>query len=522
MYKFNSNNIFVGYLKQLLHTFNLPKVSVYTKEQAEKFRTNNIFCNSKLKELSTKTEQLKRELASETDEAVKKQLEHDLVELNIKTEYYNSQLNTEFNILETVYRDVYKTYNDFNIIEEENTSSKIVYPERMRYFPYIKDGKIQEYSNGRWHVCHETFSEDHYKIHGSKAGSTAVQYYNYNDKILNYTKNLEIQNNIYDSYTHEYLGEFLRFQRDYNNINLMSLYNCFSNRACPKLDLNVTVGPNYVAKFKTEQTFSDALYKYYMVPVKFFKNYTLAIDSEATIEVCCCIFGASQNSIPEEALLTKLTYQCFSNLQFKTPVLYTKIQNLNDLVCSNNSDICQYEKDLKLILKIPVENSSSIVILEGDYTSANNQIFNNTGLVTNRTVVNLETMEAVEYLWDKLSSPLQLLRLNTGESYPFADRLVEYLVGNTITSAESLLDNVIRAKKTISEVYTDLNIDYADGIWEPLLNILVYNYMNKNHDTHDLNFDILGYIDKDVEKLFYSNLSNTNISDMDIYAKGGF
>ena len=39
MIKFNDTNIIVGYIKQLLHSFNLPKYKVYTKEQ-EKFHEN--------------------------------------------------------------------------------------------------------------------------------------------------------------------------------------------------------------------------------------------------------------------------------------------------------------------------------------------------------------------------------------------------------------------------------------------------------------------------------------------------
>lgn len=57
----------------------------------------------------------------------------------------------------------------------------------------------------------------------------------------------------------------------------------------------------------------------------------------------------------------------------------------------------------------------------------------------------------------RLITALQLLMFNTGESYPFADRLIEYLTGAVITNQDPLSDNVKRIQKIISENY--INVD---------------------------------------------------------------
>lgn len=40
MEKFNNTTLFTGYLKQLLHDFNLPKIKVYTKKYHDYFEIN--------------------------------------------------------------------------------------------------------------------------------------------------------------------------------------------------------------------------------------------------------------------------------------------------------------------------------------------------------------------------------------------------------------------------------------------------------------------------------------------------
>jgi hypothetical protein len=563
MFKFNNNHIFTGYLKQLLASFNLPKFRIYTEElekQQEEYEENSLIWTEKLNRLQPQYQDLEaciQELKGLLNNS--NLTEEDKQELyKIRAEYIKTYNNIEAQIFQlqnyipkvipTVYHSKYLIYP--GAIPEE---SPLEYPAKMRYMPYLKDGCLQVYADNKWHECHDSFTnladqKDHSAFHkNTELPYTRLQY-TYGQKLLNYTKNLQIQNTVYDSYTHEYLGDYLRFHRDFANLNLMPLYNCFSNRACPHLNLSFEVGNGYEVKFKTDQSFETALYKYYMVPVKFFKDYTIAIDSEASIEVCCCIYDEYHNKDTDFAKIPKLTYQCFGDMQFKKPVLYTKIQNLTGLLVdptNDMNDLCQQEDNLKLILKIPVNNNSSIVILEGDYTQYNDLAYQGTvadyaeliseqewqdlleakqddtistilgklrqktsgsavSKQTNRTIINYQTLDACEFLADKLITPLQLLRTNTGESYPFADRLVEYLVGNVITVNETILDNVVRAKTVIgSNCPADIKIITAeDGIWEPILQCLAYDYINKNQNLHDINHDILGFIDKDVEKWY--------------------
>lgn len=581
MFKFNNNHIFTGYLKQLLASFNLPKCRVYTKEQQQhhlEYLQNSMSWNAKrakleaelngklepektkgLKEiqqlLSEEVTQLSTLLLDQTiDEDYKSFLEackkDYLIELNkVSKELQDIELQLlklqpELNVLQTNYHSSYETYPG-SLTE---LPLKLSYEPTMRYIPYIKDGLIQEYTQDGWHAVHSTAEAAHETLHKTKKIPYTLLRYSYGQKILNYTKNLQIQNTVYDSYTHEYLGDYLRFHRDFANINLMPLYNCFSNRACPHLDISIPVSNSYTAVFKTDQSFETTLYKYYMVPVKFFKNYTLAIDSGSDVEVCCCIYDEYHHTDADFVNIPKLTYQCFSDLQFKTPVLYSKLQNLNNLLSDTSSDLCQYEDSLKLILKLPVTNNSSIVILEGDYTtygdaiprsarsvvtksrlnSVTNELEEYTEIIkhtslkeTNQTVINYEDLTACNFLADKLITPLQLLRTNTGESYPFADRLVEYLVGNAITVNETIADNVIRAKTVLSYNCSDAvyPIVASDGIWEPILQCLVYDYINATQNLNDINHDILGFIDKDVEKWYAATTDTTaeTIANVNIY-----
>jgi len=396
------------------------------------------------------------------------------------------------------YYSEYKREKD-NIVESiEKTKENT--PNDMCYIHYIKDGYIQRYVDGKWKMTDK--------------------HYHYNKKELNYTKNLKIKNNVYDSYTHEYLGEYLRFMRDYNDINLMPLYNCFSNNICNNMNLTIKYILEDETTITTEFNSDDAHYKIYILPIKLFTEYTIAIDCEGEIDICCCLYDKYLNTNELSEKISKATLVKYTGMKFNNPKIYSKL--LADSIKKNEflegtknalSEITKYESILKMVIKVPANNESSIVVLEGNYSGYNNkkaELTDSWNLVvnSNKTITNFatgtenETFPDLEERSFNPISELQLLKLNTNKSHPFADRLIEYLLGNCITPEDSISDNVKRAQAVMTEnKYSFKNY----GAWDDKMKYYIYEFISNLQNTNsNAKLDCLGYVDKDVEKVYSS------------------
>jgi hypothetical protein len=425
----------------------------------------------------------------------------------------------------------------------------------------------------------------------------------------------------------------------------MPLYNCFSNNVCPDLSISINTKEQVAREagavvtkvipavldpltkeiLVPEATYEETEFKIiqkdtkikrafwtknkdfviYMVPVKFFKDYTIAVECATGIEICCGIYqeyleelderqalvGGQMNLPPVDMsqYVSDRTYKKFASLRYNEPVLWQglSLDVVDQIVedCYNNSESGGYtgtnkreyykqqllgkESLLKLFIKIPVEQKTSITILEGDYRDFNNfkygpelkeiTIAYKNGKVDaqgnpiigadgkqetetiietrqeviwerkqNKFITNYETSifgeDPKRYKLDPKSndsvletqlpdiedrpfrpiSPLQLLMFNTKESYPFSDRLIEYLTGNVITAWDENVDNIKRTHKVI-----ELNNNKVDmpGAWDEKTRRILYDYMMNGKPsgdffTYDINHDILGYVDKDVEKFY--------------------
>ena len=126
----------------------------------------------------------------------------------------------------------------------------------------------------------------------------------------------------------------------------------------------------------------------------------------------------------------------------------------------------QYEKNLRLLIKLPaVANTSTITILEGNYTAS---VRCQNSIVSDFAIDDKNG-------WGVYPTRLSLLDMNDGVSYPFADRLVEYLSGNVITPRDKITNNIGRLQIA---AYSDTYFKGSYDIWDPNLRITIFNKLN--------------------------------------------
>lgn len=491
MFKYNNAHIFTGYLKQLLSSFNLPMCRVYTQE----------FAN------------------------------------------YLAKHGTEDP----------RVLCSFDSLNTSRLAARINYLKNNEIYNYFWDPDVSKQAS--WRRVSDVF-------------------YDKDQRILGLTKTLNSPGSTYDTTTHEYLGNYLRFIRDYYDVNLMSLYNCFNNKIFNNIYFNFIINPDAEKEKQIKTTFNtqEPGYYIYAVPVKLFAEYTIAIDCSQSIEMFCGLYNTNLDVSGRAKKLAAQTYKKINKSFFNQPFIYDKLNTAewqieNDFTSPNSIrtdiythwDIASREDDLRLFIKVPVSCKSSITILEGDFRTFNNFKYSPIKYKPDGTVfkseleqIDDETKEKLKAVWTyqqnysvlnfntkkitnngdgldlnnykfKPICKLQLLAFNTGESYPYADRLIEYLSGSAITAMEEIPDNIRRVQRVMEQ---NKNYFSIEGLWENKMQNILYDSMinsgpikvvnNKLKDerrgynyplgrtSKSMLFDILGYVDKDAEKWYAS------------------
>ena len=327
--------------------------------------------------------------------------------------------------------------------------------------------------------------------------------YNYGKKYLNLTSNLEINNMIYDRETHRYLGKYLRFLRDQKHVDLMSMYNCFDGETFSK-NITITIGNGKKIVFK-----NDDNYIVYQIPItlnslnlKMFDGREIQlgvyIDANDTY-----VEGSTKKSCRDVVL--EKTYKTMRTTSiFKYDALVTLLQSLKDPTSTNTilKDFILNNVDkMYLLVKVLKSDLKSMVILEDskEYEYVDSKSVWQKPRAS--TIIKYPTLQVFPQLFSNE---------NLDNNYLLADRLVEYLTENVICPLSNMHD-INRFHAVVDENPTKLPVKSVDriyGYWTKSDTDNVIYLMRKNRDYIYNIYDMLGYVDKDIENLIRKELDD--------------
>lgn len=316
--------------------------------------------------------------------------------------------------------------------------------------------------------------------------------YDWGDKLLNITHTLDINTPVYDSYTHKYLGEYLRFLRDYKNINLMSMYNCFSNEVPSKMDETVTkIHGNTTIDYRFNT--SDSSQKIYMIPIKLGQVYTMSLNTSRPIEMAAGFYAHGE-------LIRKIdgSFRFKSSCTQSEVFIYDGVKNLT--VKQLGEEYSHKEDCLYLFLKLSSSYDSSIVVLEGDFTNNANVFINSGGYTDILYKPSAYSESNTKLKLQNTPSRLQLLANRSSISYPFADKLLQYLFSSAITSDDEIVNNIKKAQETLyNKGYLDSINNYGTWTDETTAACLLCSHKSLSHRDMTKDFDVIGFLDSDIE-----------------------
>ena len=311
----------------------------------------------------------------------------------------------------------------------------------------------------------------------------------------------------YDSETHTHLGNYLRYIKGTTGLDLMPYYNCYNNKSITRAHLSKPLN----STDRHFKLYGNMNYKIHAIPVKFGKEYTIAIDSDGPISVGCLIYNEDCGCIIKDTRAVetareyysdylKDTYKTYPVSHFTQPFVvaiknaqsYTQASSkstnsaktslLSDINGFQNPAAALYaqENNLYLLIQTSKDNNSSVVAIEGNYVNTWKNCISN-----------------MEYMSKLPPKNLALLHFNSHTSYAFSDRLIEYLLLSIITENDEIDDNIGYLQDLLKNAGYS-NLGYP-GIWNDKLKSALLSSELRLLDKKLIR-DLDGYLNKDLEK----------------------
>lgn len=295
--------------------------------------------------------------------------------------------------------------------------------------------------------------------------------------------------NYYDSETHYILSKYLRYLYTTTGLNLFPYYNCYNSTYFSDVELCIEEG-----KIKAYRV-NSSKYKVVGIPILFGKTYSIFVDCPTQVLVRACIHdntgfvdeSSLVNSEAQDNYSTSLldtlenSGRLYSNLKFSDPITFR--------VETSSKSAVMLQHNMYLVIQLPLQNDSSIVVLEN---------YNNTA--------------GIRCYEDNSRKPstsnLSLLKMNTRTSYAFSNRLLEYLLGGVIYNNELIPKNVANVQTALANIFPEYKHAFLSGrrkkgVWDSDIGNLIQTLIDSYGKTN-IFYDQDGNINRDTELLLYS------------------
>lgn len=290
------------------------------------------------------------------------------------------------------------------------------------------------------------------------------------------------------SYTpelHYYLGAYLRYCRDFYNLDLMPYYNCVTGEYTD----TIRIVDDTVKKVSS----TNDGYKVLKVDVCFDREYSIYIDCASQVRLG---IAYEYNDTVDTSIMDVIT---LSNCSFTKPYVYSGYKRTE---FNKNLD----EKYLTMYIQVPSSVPSNIVVLEGDY-SGTYSIMDSYTLKVNRVYYgendqHFNDSEVANYC--KVLP--RLVTQYTSKLNAFDNKLVEYLTLNVIDNSDKIYENITRVQGYVSSSRNELENrsryrkSFTKGVWDNNLRMYLYNLALTNPIT-PLNINVDGYVDRNLETI---------------------
>ena len=245
------------------------------------------------------------------------------------------------------------------------------------------------------------------------------------------------------------LGQYLRMLRDLHNLDLMPYYNCFDGTTSNMIRINQENNRDILT---LSNNIDDGLITY-IVPIKYNREYSLYYNSNVPFKVKPVYYdGITLAPLKNISNNTEIQSSLVRYCSFNSPYIVNSIDRLAQYDVTDNPDAKLIEDYLCLLIQVPKNKLSNLIVLEGNYKDVSINNLNNINhlssiLYGDRDDVLKLSDEDINNILKPYSS---LLYNNTGVNYAFSDRLIEYLLLSPIIAKDKIRDNIKRIQEYLT------------------------------------------------------------------------